>query len=296
MTDFYEEILNYIELNSAKFARKTYKTYLAHASKLRQYAPNIRCSQIDETYLKGYTEYMRKCGNADGTVYRSLSILRMFIRILHRQGKIEKDPTQNFPLRRPRMRHKFLEVEELAKLYRNFLRNANNITSSEREAMRAFLFSCFTGLRYADLKNLCRQDMQGGKIRIYTHKTGAQVYIPVPKQAIALLKVGENSRKSVCIQRGHSPTAIANARAPLLHVIDNSTFNKRLRSGAKKLGCNRYLHTHLARHTFATSCITFGMPLEVVSKLLGHTTLQMTLVYASYSSAVIDSEMQKFVV
>ncbi len=232
MPDFYKEILKYIEKNSARFARKTYETYLAHVSKLRQYAPYMRCSQIDETYLIGYTEFMRKRGNREGTVYRSLSILRMFIRVLHRQGKIVKDPTQNFPLRRARTRHQFLEVDELAKLYRNFLRNAKDITSSEREALRTFLFSCFTGLRYADLKNLCGQDLQGGKIRMYTHKTGALVYIPVPKQALALLQTGARSQQKSC-----------ELVAPLLHVIDNSTFNKRLRSGAKKLGCNRYLHT-----------------------------------------------------
>ena len=275
MNDFYKEILKSIDKNTARLAPATYSTYVAHVRKLQKFEPKVLCSDVDEKFVLRYVDFMRTCGNREGTIYRSLSILRMFMNMLRRERVIRYNPMEKVPLRRVRSQREFLEVNELASLYRNFLENSREIPPGEREALRAFLFSCFTGLRYSDLRNLSPRDFQNGKIRMFTHKTGMQVYIPVPSQALALLP----GRPSDTI----------------LHVIDNSTFNKRLRSGAKKLGCNRHLHAHLARHTFATSCISFGMPLEVVSKLLGHSSLQTTLIYANYSTAVIDREMQKFV-
>lgn len=289
MTDFYTCVQRFIKNNSTRLAPATYSTYLAHLNKLRQYAPNIQCKNVNEKFIRGYIDFMHARGNSNGTIYRSLSILRMFINALKRERKIRTNPMKNMTFRRTRTRREFLEVDELSRLYRRFIEGGSDMCSSEREALRAFLFSCFTGLRYSDLKGLTPRDIQNGKIRLFTHKTGTMVYIPVPQQALALLHADSVTYSS-------QTSASQQASDSVLHVIDNSTFNKRLRSGAKKLGCNRHLHAHLARHTFATSCISFGMPLEVVSKLLGHTNLQTTLVYANYSSSVIDREMQKFIV
>ena len=286
MNDFYKQVLSNVEKYSTTLSPATYSTYLSHISKLRQYAPNAKFSEINEKFVMGYIAFMRLRGNCDATIYRSLSILRMHVNALVRQGLVRVNPFGNIPLRRSRSRREFLELDEFSRLYHRFIEGEYDVTDSEREALRAFLFSCFTGLRYSDLKGLSPHDIRNGKIRLFTHKTGTMVYIPVPQQALALLP-GEG--KSACL---HQANASANS---VLHVIDNSTFNKRLRSGAKKLGCFRHLHAHLARHTFATSCISFGVPIEVVSKLLGHTNLQTTLVYANYSSSVIDREMQKFV-
>ncbi|WP_458449421.1 tyrosine-type recombinase/integrase [Fibrobacter sp.] len=284
MNDFYKQVLSNVEKNSTTLSPATYSTYLSHISKLRQYAPNAKFSEINEKFVMGYIAFMRLRGNCDATIYRSLSILRMHVNALVRQGLVRVNPFGNIPLRRSRSRREFLELDEFSRLYHRFIEGEHDVTDSEREALRAFLFSCFTGLRYSDLKGLSPHDIRNGKIRLFTHKTGTMVYIPVPQQALALLP-GEG-------KSAHQANASANS---VLHVIDNSTFNKRLRSGAKKLGCFRHLHAHLVRHTFATSCISFGVPIEVVSKLLGHTNLQTTLVYANYSSSVIDREMQKFV-
>jgi len=74
----------------------------------------------------------------------------------------------------------------------------------------------------------------------------------------------------------------------------NRYFNRHLRFGAKKLGFEKYIHCHLARHTFATTCLTLGIPLEVTSKLLGHRNVSTTMIYAKYVDKVLDSEMEKF--
>lgn len=273
MTDFYKESRAALESKAGKLSTCTYKTYLSHLHKLQLYRPTADCRDIDESFVIGYIDFMHARKNSESSIYRSLSIFRMFVKALQRRQKIRRDPMQNISMKRARSRREFLELNELEKLYSSFRARAPQLNFGEREALRAFLFSCFTGLRYSDLRNLTQRDMRNGKIRIFTQKTDTQVYIPVPRQALDLVRGAEDT---------------------ILHVVNNSTFNKNLRAGAKKLGFQRYLHTHLARHTFATSCITFGMPIEVVSKMLGHTNVQTTLIYANYSNSVIDREMRKF--
>ena len=77
-------------------------------------------------------------------------------------------------------------------------------------------------------------------------------------------------------------------------MTENSYFNRHLRSGAGKLGFSKHIHCHLARHTFATACLTLGIPLEVTSKLLGHRNVSTTMIYAKYVDKVLDTEMEKF--
>ena len=274
MSDFFEEINKHVVLQSDRLSKFSLNTYLSHISKIRQYRPKLDCKDIDVPFLQGYVEFMRQRKNSDGTIYRSLAVLRKFVNMLLKKGLIQDSPFVDFPMHRVRSRRDFLDLGELKKLYNNFFKKKESLSFAEQESMRAFLFSCFTGLRYADLKNLSTDDIKNGKIHKWTQKTGQMVYIPIPKQALSLIEEGENG----CV----------------LHVVNNSSFNKNLKSAASKLGFNRSLHTHLARHTFATSCISLGIPIEAVSKLLGHSVIQTTLIYANYVDATIDRVMSKF--
>ena len=274
MSEFFKEIHQSVMNQSASLSKFTLNTYLSHISKIRQFRANLDTDEIDEHFLEGYREFMLNRQNKAGTVYRSLAVLRKFVNMLRKNGTLKNSPFENFRMPRVRNRRDFLEIGELRALYDGYFKKNQEMTCAEREAMRAFLFSCFTGLRYADLKNLCANDIINGKIHKWTQKTGQMVYIPIPKQAQTLIDSAE------C--------------GSVLHVVNNSTFNKNLRSAASKIGFDRHLHTHLARHTFATSCITFGIPIEVVSKMLGHSALQTTLIYANYADAVIDRSMSKF--
>lgn len=274
MSDFFEEIHKAVISQSDRLSKYSLNTYLSHISKIRQFRPQLDCNDIDVPFLQGYVEFMRQRKNSDGTIYRSLAVLRKFINILRKKGLMETSPFTDFHLRRTRCRRDFLEISELKKLYNGFFAQKELLTYAERESMRAFLFSCFTGLRYADLKNLSIEDIKNGKIHRWTQKTGQMVYIPIPKQALPLIEKTENGR--------------------ILHVVNNSSFNKNLRAAAQKIGFERRLHTHLARHTFATVCISLGIPIEAVSKLLGHSALQTTLIYANYADATIDRVMSKF--
>ena len=78
------------------------------------------------------------------------------------------------------------------------------------------------------------------------------------------------------------------------HIRHSLTVEGVMREAAKKLGYHKHIHCHLARHTFATTCITLGISLPATSKLLGHRTVETTLIYAKFVDPFLDKEMKKF--
>ncbi|WP_308604350.1 site-specific integrase [uncultured Fibrobacter sp.] len=252
----------------------TVRTYYWNLNKIEAYSPSLSVEEITAEFIRDYRTHLQNLGNKESTVSKALSVFRTFTNKLILDGIITKNPFDRIKIRRVPSQRGFLTIHELKSLYLNFLDRAPTLLKNEQDSLRTFLFSCFTGLRFGDLKTLDAKEIVNWKIHKQMHKTGEAVYIPIPIQARLLLPK---------INKGR-----------IFHVADNAYFNKRLRSGAKKLGCNRHLHCHMARHTFATTCITIGIPLPVTSKLLGHRNLETTLIYAKYIDVLLDKEMKKF--
>lgn len=260
-----------------ELAPSTVRTYYWNLRMVQKFNPNLDCTDLSEDVVKSFRRYLVEAGNKPATVTKALTVFRIFCKKMFAGGLIDSDPFKNIKIGRVYIRRGFLTVRELKSLYLSFDSKRNLLTPAEQECVRVFLFSCFTGLRYSDLKTLTFDEIYDWKIRKQTQKTGEAVYIPIPVQARLLL-----------------PPREANSQKPVFHVVENSTFNKRLRRAARKLGFSKYLHCHLARHTFATTCITLGIPLPATSKLLGHRNLDTTLIYAKYVDTFLDKEMRKF--
>ena len=148
----------------------------------------------------------------------------------------------------------FLTIEELEIL--------NNTACSSKETKRAFLFSCYTGLRLGDLRALQWKDIKNNTIEKVQHKTKEPVYIPLSKIALSLLpekrepedfvfNIPSDTHLSIIMQ-----TWIAQSEIP------------------------KKITFHCARHTFATLSLTNDVDIYTVSKLLGHKRLETTQVYA----------------
>lgn len=265
----------YLEQSKEELSPLTIRTYRWNLKKIKDFRPDLECSDVNEQFVKDYRKYLREKGNKPNTVIKGLSVLRAFSRKMMQDGLIEKNPFEKVRIGEAFTQRGFLSISELKKLYLNFMDHGDKLTRVENNTMRAFLFSCFTGLRYSDLLTLDSSEIFDWKIRKQTQKTKSPVYIPIPLQARLLLpeKLGEGR---------------------VFEVSENSHFNRRLRSAAQKLGYNKRLHCHLARHTFATTCITLGISLPATSKLLGHRKMETTLIYAKYIDTFLDKEMKKF--
>ena len=272
---FYETALEYLERDKENLAPLTVRTYFWNLKKIHNYAPTVECFEISETFVREFRKHLQQRGDKPNTVIKALSVLRGFVRRMIVDGLIQENPFDRVRIGQVYSRRGFLTTNELKRLYLNFFDCRSFLTETEQNVMRAFLFSCFTGLRYSDLHSLDSSEIFDWKIRKQMHKTGEPVYIPIPLQARLLL-----------------PEKIETG--PVFRIVENSHFNRTLRIAAKKLGYYKHIHCHLARHTFATTCITLGIPLPATSKLLGHRKLETTLIYAKFIDTYLDKEMKKF--
>ena len=132
-------------------------------------------------------------------------------------GLIATNPFDKVKIGHVYTRRGFLTMRELKSLYLNFNDKRQFLTETEQDVVRVFLFSCFTGLRYSDLKSLDAGEIFDWKIRKQMHKTGDPVYVPIPLQARLLLPENMPSGK-------------------VFHVVENSHFNRTLHRASKKPG------------------------------------------------------------
>ena len=272
---FYDTAIQYLEKEKENLAPQTQRTYFWNLKKIQHFAPNLDCTAIDEDLIRKIRSHLQDVGNKPATISKALSVLRIFVNKMIGDKLISENPFERIKIGRVYSHRGFLTIRELKNLYLNFSDRQSVLTPNERNIMRIFLFSCFTGLRYTDLKTLDASEIFDWKIRKQTHKTGEPVYIPIPIQARLLMP--EKIKAGLVFQ-----------------VPDNCTFNRTLRKAAEKLGYYKHIHCHLARHTFATTCITLGIPLPATSKLLGHRNLDTTLIYAKFVDTFLDKEMRKF--
>ena len=272
---FYDVAQEYLAKEKENLAPLSVRTYYWNLKKIQYFRPDLECGGIDESMIREFRSHLRERGDKPSTVNKALSVLRIFTNKMIADGLVNGNPFEKVKIGRVYTRRGFLTVRELKSLYLNFMDRRRFLTETEQDVMRVFLFSCFTGLRYSDLLSLNANEIFDWKIRKQMHKTGDPVYVPIPLQARLLL-----------------PEKLTDG--PVFRVVENSHFNRTLRSAAKKLGYYKHIHCHLARHTFATTCITLGIPLPATSKLLGHRNLDTTLIYAKFVDTFLDKEMKKW--
>ena len=149
-----------------------------------------------------------------------------------------------------------------------------------------FLFSCYTGISYADLNKLTPNNIWKGEddkkwIVTNRQKTNTRVKVPLMPTALRLIEK----------YREHPLTEVSGTLFP---PITNERANLYLKEIAEACGLTKNLTFHMARHTFATTVtLSNGMPIETVSKLLGHTKIATTQIYARVLDKKVEEDMNK---
>lgn len=156
------------------------------------------------------------------------------------------------------------------------------------EVADAFIFQCFTGFAYQDLFNLTPKNIVlFGPTKekwLCKHRGKTGVYEIVPILPVIEQLIEKYKDHPICKQRGS-----------LLPILSNTNFNGYLKEIGTICGIERDLNTHLARHTFADIMLNLGMPLEDVSKMLGHKSIRTTQRYARVKKLRIHENFKKFV-
>lgn len=239
---------------------------------LGKYGRKTTLLTIDKEYIMGFCHYMESEGLAKGTVFLLFSILRTVMNKAYKEGMLNDNPFQRFdsserPQRQDTARE-YLTLEEVKRLADTHCRNRN--------IERAFLFSCFTGLRISDIEALrwdqIRDNGQGMQIELKQTKTKRLVYLPLSANAIAQLPEGRRQGRVFPLP----------ARSTVWEYLDH---------WVKKAGITKHISFHCARHTYATLLLTYGANIYTVSSLLGHTNVKTTQIYAK----IVDENKRKTV-
>ena len=261
-----------------------YKTAKKHVGDyiLKKYkVSDIPVIDVDHKFITGFEYYLktvRNCGH--NTAIKYITNFKKIIRIAYANDWIEKDPFLHWKGKLKIVDREFLTKEEIQKMIEKELH-----TERLDQVKDIFIFCCFTGLAYADVKKLSKDDIvigiDGDKwIKIKRTKTDTRSNIPILPTAEALIEKYEES-----------PHLLNEDR--LLPVLSNQKMNAYLKEIADLCGINKNLTFHLARHTFATTVtLTNGVPIESVSKMLGHKSLRTTQHYAKILDRKVSDDMK----
>lgn len=219
----------------------------------------------------------RECNHNSALKY--VNNFKKIIRIALANQWMDRDPFYNYKVQFETVEREFLNEEEVQQLI------DKDLYLDRLKLVRdMFVFSCYTGLAYSDVKKLSSADItkgiDGGKwIRIKRTKTKSLSSIP-------LLPIAQE-----IIERYQDHHEVKNGNF-ILPVLSNQKSNAFLKEIAVMCGIKKPLTTHLARHTFATTVtLTNGVPIESVSKMLGHKDLRTTQHYAKIVDRKISDDM-----
>lgn len=278
----------------------TYDKFNAVVSKLRNYigTQDFTFDDINIHFLKKYEDYLRNdLGNATNTIHSNLKIIRRILNEAINEDifPAEKNPFIRFKLKWEPPTKSFLTEEELSTL-ENLSLSESNMKFHHRNI---YIFAAYTGgLRISDILQLKWEHFDGERILLKTQKTGAIVTIKVPDKAMQILELYKkpNRKESDYIfpflknDRDYSNPKI------LFRAISSHTAytNSDLKKLANTAGIKQNLNFNSSRHTWATRALKKGMRIEYVSKLMGHTTIKTTQIYAKIVNEELDKAMEIF--
>jgi site-specific recombinase XerD len=220
---------------------------------------------------------VRKCAN--NTAVKYIKNFKKIIRICISNGWLDKDPFVNYKSKIREVEREFLSIGEIDDIYsKNFINQRLGLVRD------IFVFACFTGLAYIDVKQLTLSNISigidGGRW-IYTHRQKTETASRIPLLPIPEEIIQKYATHPICLNEER-----------LLPILSNQKMNAYLKEIADVCGINKELTFHIARHTFATTVtLSNGVPIETVSKMLGHTNLKTTQHYAKILDIKISNDM-----
>jgi site-specific recombinase XerD len=266
---------------------KITRSYVFGFLKEKMKLDDVYLVQVNYKFITDLDYYMRTCPprqhkkplNNNGMMKH----MQRFRKILSLGVKLEwmdKNPFNAYEIKFDKVEREFLTEKEL-----NAIENKDISIERLRIIRDMFVFSCYTGLAYIDAVNLPTSSVRtgiDGQLWIYTtrEKTNTPLQIPVLPKALELIEKYKDNPRSL-----YSGT--------IFPLISNQKLNSYLKELADLCGIEKHLTFHLARHTFATTVtLRNGVPIETVSKLLGHKSISTTQIYAKVVENKVGEDME----
>lgn len=268
------------------FALGTWKRYNTTKKHVQEYVKSeyrrsdIPVRDVNLKFIKGFEYFLKVTKNCNhNSALKYINNFKKIIRLAVAHEWISKDPFYNYKVQFKTVEREYLTKQELESIISLELR------MPRLDIVRdMFVFCCFTGLAYIDVKKLTPNNIvpliDGSQwIQSARQKTRSKLGIPLLPSAMEILEKYEDHPK---VQNGEC----------VIPVLSNQKSNAYLKEIADRFGITKNLTTHLARHTFATTVtLSNGMPIETVGKLLGHKNLRTTQHYAKIVNKKVSEDM-----
>lgn len=240
---------------------------------LHMFRPDTRLSDIDRQFCLDMIDWLRntyrhrRTGKpvSARTADTYCQTFRTMLNEAVREGLIDKNPWNRLEttekIKKPESKREYLTIDEIRSMI---------ATDCPNELVkRAYLFSCFTGLRISDVRNLKWGDVyhENGQtfVSVVMKKTTKPLYIPLSGQALKWMPEQDGSESGDHV---------------FGNLVNYGNVNENLKKWAEAAGIRKHISYHTSRHSFATMMLTLGADLYTVSKLLGHSSVRHTQIYA----------------
>lgn len=257
-------------------------TYLEEFMQLTQNTKDIPIKDVSRGFIQDFEHFLRMTKQtANNTTVRYLRYLKNVMQYAMAHKWVSEDPFIGKRFKRTVAEREFLTEPELKAMMEVDLHEFPRL-----ETVRdTFVFCCFTGLAFIDISSLKRSDIyvdaDGNKwIRKHREKTGELSTIP-------LLEIPQK----IMERYADHPKVIAND--VVIPVFSNQRTNSYLKDIAAQAKIKKHLTSHIARHTFATMSLANHVPIESISKMLGHVDIKTTQIYAKMQDHTIYEDMEK---
>ena len=287
-----ETLLKLFEQHNAEFAKKvghsrakgTFQRYITVCKHIREFLPHtykredIPLKELNLTFIDDFEYFLRTVKKyRTNTVWGYMIVLKHIISIARNDGRLPFNPFAGYINSPESVNRGYITKEEIHTLINTEMPNKTH------ELVRdLFLFSVFTGLAYSDVKNLTTDNLQtffDGNLWITTRRKKTNT-----ESNIRLLDV------PLKIIEKYKGMAKDNKVFPM---PSNTTCNKKLKVIAELCGIKTYLTYHVATHSAATTILlSNGVPFETVSRLLGHTNIKTTQIYAKITTQKISQDLE----
>lgn len=278
-----KEILRFKERVGKDRADKTYKKMIVVRRHIQEFitlkykTSDIYLQETDQEFIQSFSRYIQyEKGLAQSTTWVYCTFLKKIIIQEYNNGNLHKNPFHGFKISANVKEKQFLTEEEIQQMMQSRM-----VTAQMEMIKEMFIFCCFTGLSFIDLKNLRKENIItiNGEhwIMSQRHKNNIHFQVKLLKYAQDIIERYSN-----------------NKTANIFELPSYEYVNKKIKIVGKLCGINKNLTFHLARHTFATLALSKGMPIESVSKILGHTNITTTQIYAKVINAKLESDFSQF--
>ncbi|WP_299760916.1 site-specific integrase [uncultured Pontibacter sp.] len=262
-----------------------YSTSLQHTRDFIKWkfgTEDIDVKKLSYQFITDYEFWFKTVRNcAHNTTIKYLANFKKVIHICLKNGWLERDPFLGFKMSKREVVRECLTEAELQRMAEKEF-----VTDRLGQVRDVFLFSCYTGLAYVDVQQLKRSEIgegMNGERWIFTKRQKTETPSRIPLLPVPLEILDRYQDHPQCLYQDR-----------VLPVLSNQKMNAYLKEIADVCGIRKPLTFHIARHTFATTItLSNGVPIETVSRMLGHRNLKTTQHYAKILDQKVSDDMQQ---